>query len=429
MSVFVAPSSRLRGTIAPPPDKSISHRAAILATMAVEPVTICNYLDAADTTATLSAMRRLGALIEEHPEHIVVRGTGLREAAPVEGPIDVGNSGTLLRLLPGWLAGQEGRRYTLDGPPTLREREVDRIAVPLAAMGADVTTAAGRPPVVIGGRRLRAAEYVLQLPSAQVKSCVLLAGLIAAGSTSVVEPIVSRDHTERLLCAAGVPVARRGGRVSITNQDELVLHPIEVPGDISSAAYLVAAGLLVPGSRLLVTNTGVNWTRTAFLRIVGRMGGIVLGDLEEPGDEVLPTEPVTDLDVTACPLQGTLVTGQEAHQALDELPLVALLGCWAEGTTAVEGEQGLQRPESHRLERVVSGLRGLGARIEATAHGFVVEGTGGLRGGRFDAHGDRRLATLGAVAGLASRDGVEIVGMDATTTDYPRFLDRLMALA
>ncbi len=427
--MFVAPATRLRGTIQPPPDKSISHRAAILATLAVEPVTIRNYLDAADTTSTLNAMRRLGALVAEHPEHIVVRGTGLREAASVEAPIDVGNAGTLMRLLPGWLAGQEGRSYVLDGDPSIRGRPVDRVAEPLARMGAVVEATGGRfPPFTVHGRRLQAADHTLAVASAQVKSCLLIAGLVADGTTTVTEPVPSRDHTERLLCSAGVRVEREGTRVSVSNQDELVLDPIRIPGDLSSAAFVIAAGLLVPGSRLLVTDTSVNWTRTGFLAIVERMGGIVIGDLEAPGDTVRSVEPVSDLDVTAGPLRGTVVTGGEVPLAIDELPLVALLGCWAEGITVVEGAAELRLKESDRITRVVEGLRGLGAGIEATPDGFVVEGTGGLRGGTWAAHGDHRLAMLGAVAGLASREGVEVVGMEAAAVSYPRFLDDLATL-
>ncbi len=429
MSVFVAPATRLRGKIQPPPDKSISHRAAILATLAVEPVTIRNYLDAADTTSTLNAMRQLGALVAEHPEHIVVRGTGLREAAPVESPIDVGNAGTLMRLLPGWLAGQEGRSYVLDGDASIRRRPVDRVAEPLARMGAVVEATEGRfAPFTVHGARLHAADHAISVASAQVKSCLLIAALVADGTTTVTEPTPSRDHTERLLCAAGVRVEREGARVSVTNQDELVLDPITIPADLSSAAFVITAGLLVPRSRLLVTDTSVNWTRTGFLTIVERMGGIVIGDLEERGDTVASVEPISDLDVTAGPLHGTVVTADEVPLAIDELPLVALLGCWAEGTTVVQGAAELRLKESDRIARVVEGLRGLGAVIEATADGFVVEGTGGLRGGTWAAHGDHRLAMLGAVAGLASREGVEVSGMEAAAVSYPRFLDDLATL-
>ncbi len=429
MSAFVEPADRLRGTVQPPPDKSISHRAALLGTMSVEPVTIWNYLDASDTASTLAAMRQLGALVEEHPDHVVVRGTGLREAAPVDAPVDLGEAGTLARVLPGWLAAQEGRAYVLDGGPGLRSRAVDRILAPLRAMGAEIEVGSdGRPPITVRGHRLRAAEHHLEFASAQVKGCLLMAGLCADGTTIVHEPVATRDHTERLLRTAGVRVERAGPSVRVTNQDELVLDPIFVPGDPSAAAYAVTAGLLVRGSRLLVTDTSVNWTRTAFLQIAMRMGAIILGDLEEPSEVVIAEEPVSDLDVTAGPLQATEITPEEVAPAIDELPLLALLGCFAEGTTVLRGAQALRQRPGNRLERVVAGLRGLGARIEATPDGFAVEGTGGLTGGRLDAQGDPRLAMLGAVAGMASRDGVEVVGMDESAVRYPRFLQHLVTL-
>jgi 3-phosphoshikimate 1-carboxyvinyltransferase len=429
VNVFVEPADRLRGTVEPPADKSISHRSALLGAMAVEPVIIRNYLDAADTTSTLNAMRALGALVEEHPEHIIVRGAGLREAAAVDRPIDVGNAGTLMRLLPGWLAGQSGRSYTLDGDASIRRRPVDRVAEPLRLMGARIDATDGRlPPFTLRGTRLRAIDYTLPVASAQVKSCVLLAALTADGTTTVVEPAPSRDHTERMLRAAGVRVERSADGISVSNQDELVFDEITVPGDLSSAAFLIAAGVLVPHSRLLITNCSVNWTRTGFLRILERMGAIVVGDLEGPTDGVPAHEPVSDLDVTAGPLVGTTVTPDEVPLAIDELPLVALLGAFAEGTTVVQGAQELRVKESDRITLVVEGLRGLGADIEATEDGFVVEGTGGLRGGTMASHGDHRLAMLGAVAGLASREGVEVVGMDAAAVSYPRFLDDLAAL-
>ncbi|MBA2348278.1 MAG: 3-phosphoshikimate 1-carboxyvinyltransferase [Solirubrobacterales bacterium] len=429
MSAFVAPAERLRGTVQPPPDKSISHRAALLGTISVEPVTIRRYLDASDTASTLAAMRQLGALVEEHPDYVVVRGTGLREAAPVDVPVDLGEAGTLLRILPGWLAAQEGRAYVLDGGPGLRQRAVDRILAPLRAMGAEIELGdGGRAPLTVRGHRLHAAEHHLEAASAQVKGCLLMAGLCAGGTTVIHEPVATRDHTERLLRTAGVRVERTGSTVRVTNQDELVLDPISVPGDPSAAAYAVAAGLLVRGSRLCVTDTSVNWTRTTFLRIAERMGAIVLADLEEPSDVVIAAEPVSDLDVTAGPLLATEIRPEEVAPAIDELPLLALLGCFAEGTTVLRGAEALRRRPGDRIERVVDGLRGLGATIEATADGFAVTGTDGLRGGRLDAQGDPRLAMLGAVAGMASREGVEVVGMDEGATRYPRFLEHLLTL-
>ena len=429
MNMRFEPARGLTGSLSAPADKSISPRAALLGAMSSEPVRIERYLHAADTTSTLDAVRSLGALVEVHGEDLVVRGTGLRDAREPEEPIDVGNAGTLLRLLPGWLAAQEGRAFTLDGDESIRRRPVDRIAEPLGQMGAELDARDGRfPPLRIRGARLRSVSYELPVASAQVKSCILLAALTADGASTVGEPARSRDHTERMLLRAGVTIHRNGLHVTVVNADELLLERVRVPGDPSSAAFLVAAGVLVPGSRLLIGDVGVNWTRTGFLRIVRRMRGIVLGDLESEAGELEPEEPVSDLDVAHGALEGTVVEPDEVPLAIDELPLVALLGCFAEGETVVRGAQELRVKESDRIASVVEGLRGLGAEIEATDDGFAVRGSGGLRGGAIDARGDHRLAMMGAVAGLASREGVEVIGMDAAAVSYPGFVEDLARL-
>jgi 3-phosphoshikimate 1-carboxyvinyltransferase len=432
MNVRFEPSGPLLGELRAPTDKSISHRAALLGAMSPSPLRIEGYLHAADTTSTLNAVRALGALVEVRGEEIVVRGAGLREAREPDGPIDVGNAGTLLRLLPGWLAAQEGRSFMLDGDASIRRRPVDRVAEPLRLMGAALEAREDRfPPLRVTGARLHSIAYELPVASAQVKSCVLLAALAADGATTVGEPERSRDHTERLLLRAGANIHRNGRHVTVTNADELELDHLVVPSDPSSAAFMIAAGVLVPGSRLLLRDVGVNWTRSGFLRIVRRMRGIVLGDLEDEAaaEELSPEEPVSDIDVAAGALEGTFVGPEEVPLAIDELPLVALLGCFAEGETVVRGAQELRLKESDRIADVVDGLRGLGAEIEATADGFAVTGSGGLRGGVIDAHGDHRLAMLGAVAGVASREGVEVLGMEAAAVSYPGFLEDLAALA
>jgi 3-phosphoshikimate 1-carboxyvinyltransferase len=429
MNMRFDPPRGLSGELRAPADKSISHRAALLGAMASEPVRIERYLHAADTDSTLQAVRTLGALVEEHGEDLVVRGAGLREAREPEEPIDVGNAGTLLRLLPGWLAAQEGRSFTLDGDESIRRRPVDRIAEPLRQMGAQLEARDQRfPPFQVHGARLRAISYEIEVASAQVKSCLLLAGLTADGATTIGEPSRSRDHTERMLLRAGVAIHRNGRHVTVVNADELLLDRVVVPGDPSSAAFMVAAGVLVPGSRLLISDVGVNWTRTGFLRIVRRMKGIVLGDLEEEIGELVPDEPVSDLDVAHGALEGTVVEPDEVPLAIDELPLVALLGCFAEGETIVRGAQELRLKETDRIASVVDGLSGLGADIQATDDGFIVQGGDGLRGGQIDALGDHRLAMMGAVAGLASREGVEVIGMDAAAVSYPGFVDDLERL-
>jgi 3-phosphoshikimate 1-carboxyvinyltransferase len=442
------PASKLTGTLTPPPDKSVSHRAALLGAMSSYPTRIENYLDAADTRSTLAAVSVLGALVQTKPAQangagsdgagghgggaldVVVRGTGLREALAPQRPIDVGNAGTLLRLLPGWLASQRGRRFTLDGDESIRRRPVDRVVAPLRQMGARLDARDGRlPPFSIEGARLRAISYELPVASAQVKSCVLLAALTADGATTVGEPAPSRDHTERMLRSAGVKIHRFGNHVTVVNADELVLEHVRVPADASSAAFILTAGLIVPGSRLLIRDVGVNWTRSGFLQIVRRMGGIALGEVEPAASDLSSSEPVSDLDVAAGPLVATTVEPEEVPLAIDELPLVALLGCFAEGETVVRGAAELRVKESDRIATVVDGLRGLGADIEAMSDGFVVRGSdAGLRGGRIDAGGDHRIAMMGAIAGLASREGVEVVGMEAAGVSYPGFVEDLESL-
>jgi 3-phosphoshikimate 1-carboxyvinyltransferase len=426
------PSGPLRGTYEPPADKSISHRAALFAAMSDEPVTVTNYLDSADTRSTLEALLRLGAGVEEAGDGtVLIRGVGLH--APLEttgGRLDVGNSGTLLRLLPGWLAGQPGSEWTLDGDDSIRRRPVDRIVNPLAEMGADIDAREGRfTPLTVRGKDLHGVEYELPVASAQVKSCLLIAGMLAHGSTTIVERRPSRDHTERILARSRVPFEREGLRVTVSQVDELELESIAVPGDPSSAAFVVAAACLVPDSRVVIRNVGLNWTRSGFFRIAQRMGAVILGDLEEP-DAFSPDEPVGELDVAHAPLVGTEVGPDEVPAAIDELTLVALMGAFAEGDTVVHGAGELRHKESDRISAVVDGLTALGADIESTGDGFVVRGDGSpLRGGTIDARGDHRIAMLGAVAGLGSQEGVEVVGMDSAAISYPGFEVDLQGLA
>jgi 3-phosphoshikimate 1-carboxyvinyltransferase len=431
-SVRFDPSGPLRGGFRPPPDKSISHRAALFGAMCDEPVAVRNYLDSADTRSTLDALLILGAAIEEEsmPGALVIRGVGLHTALEATGGrLDVGNSGTLLRLLPGWLAGQAGREWTLDGDESIRRRPVDRVVEPLVMMGARVEAREDRlAPLTVYGTDLHGIDYELPVASAQVKSCVLIAGLLAAGSTSITERTHSRDHTERILRRSRVPFERDGLTLTVSPTDELELDEIAVPGDPSSAAFMVAAACLVPGSRVVIDNVGLNWTRTGFMRIARRMGAVIVGDLEEVGT-FADDEPVGELDVAHAPLEGTAVAPDEVPTSIDELTLVALLGAFAEGETVVSGAEELRHKESDRITAVVEELSAIGADIEDTGDGFTVRGDGGpLEGGRIDARGDHRLAMLGAVAGLACERGVEVVGMEAAAISYPEFQQDLAAL-
>ena len=424
------PTGPLRGSYRPPADKSISHRAALFGAMCDAPVTIHNYLDSADTQSTLDALLKLGAGVTQDGDEVVVRGVGLHAALEATGgELDVGNSGTLLRLLPGWLAGQPGRVWTLDGDESIRRRPVDRVVEPLALMGAGVQAREGRfAPLTVRGAELRGIEYPAPVASAQVKSCVLIAGMLADGSTTVTESRQSRDHTERLLRRSRVPFECDGLAVTVGQVDELELEEITVPGDPSSAAFLVAAACLVPGSRVTISGVGLNWTRTGFFRIAQRMGATVVGVLEEPGTRA-DREPVGELDVAHGPLEGTQVGGGEVPLAIDELTLVGLLGAFAQGETTIRDAAELRHKESDRISSVVDGLAAIGADIEEAEDGFTVRGHGGpLEGGVLDARGDHRLAMLGAVAGLASERGVEVLGMDAAGVSYPGFEQDLAAL-
>jgi 3-phosphoshikimate 1-carboxyvinyltransferase len=450
------PSGRLYGWLRPPSDKSISHRAALIAAMGEGETEITGFLDAADTRSTLAAVAALGAEVRTGagsrtvtvsmgpgwdgppmPEDvgdlgavIAIRGVGLR--GPGSARIDVGNAGTLLRLLPGWLAGQEGGEWTLDGDDSIRRRPVDRIAVPLRRMGANLSAREDRlPPLEVRGTTLHGATYEMPIASAQVKSCLLFAGLLAGGQTRVIEPLPSRDHTERMLAAAGAAIDRGGDAVVVRPAEHLEPGAFSVPADISSAAFFIVAALLVEGSDLVLVDVGVNPTRTGVLAILERMGAKIERLLEhEEGGEPTALLRVRSArrDDGSAPLRGTEVGGAEVPLAIDELPLVALAACFAEGTTTIRDAEELRRKESDRIATVTEALRALGGKVEPTEDGMVIEGTGGLRGGAIDSHGDHRIAMLGAVAGLASREGVEVRGMDAAAVSYPGFEADLASL-
>jgi 3-phosphoshikimate 1-carboxyvinyltransferase len=423
------PAGPLRGALRPPSDKSISHRAALIAAMAEGESSIEGYLGSADTRATLAAVEALGARVEGADGvagELRIAGVGLQGANSAA--IDVGNAGTLLRLLPGWLAGQPGGSWRLDGDDSIRRRPVDRIVEPLRRMGASLSCRDDRlPPLAVEGAPLSGIAYELPVASAQVKSCLLFAGLLAEGETRVFEPLPSRDHTERMLRAAGAAVAREDGAVVISAATE-GLEPgrFSVPADFSSAAFFLVGALLVPDSDVILTGVGLNPTRTGLLSILERMGAEVEAAVEgEPGGEPSGT---IRTRTRGSQLQGTEVGGAEVPLAIDELPLVALAACFAEGTTTIADAAELRRKESDRIATVCAALEALGGKVEPTDDGLVVEGSGGLAGGSIDSHGDHRIAMLGAVAGLASRDGVEVTGMDAAAVSYPGFEADLASL-
>ncbi|HEX6117767.1 MAG TPA: 3-phosphoshikimate 1-carboxyvinyltransferase [Solirubrobacterales bacterium] len=415
-----APAARLRGELRPPPDKSISHRAAILAAMGEGETRVEGYLDSADTRSTLAAVAAVGAEVAiaagEAGLEARIGGVGLRGPRPAE--IDVGNAGTLLRILPGWLAGQGAGEWVLDGDDSIRRRPVDRIAVPLRAMGAAVECREARlPPLRVTGSALTGTEHRLAVASAQVKSCLLLAGLLAEGETTVIEPSPSRDHSERMLAAAGARLHRADTAVTIEPASELRLGEVAVPGDFSSAAFWIVAATLAGDSEVRLRGVNLNETRTGLLPILERMGAAVEA---EPGG-TSGGEPAGDVVARHGPLRSTLVRGEEVPRAIDELPLVGLAACFAEGDTRVVDAAELRHKESDRIAATVGVLNALGGDAEELEDGFVVRGTGGLRGGAIDSGGDHRVAMLGAIAGLASREGAEVRGMEAAAVSYPGF--------
>jgi 3-phosphoshikimate 1-carboxyvinyltransferase len=432
----------VRGELTAPPDKSISHRAALLGAFGDRRVRVSRYLDSADTRSSLAAVEALGARVDvlaagDGALEVEIQGFGLRGATPPRdgAPIDVGNAGTLIRLLSGLLAGQRDREFVLDGDESIRRRPMGRVAEPLALMGATVEpAAAGGAPVRVAGGPLTAIDYRLPVASAQVKSCVLLAGLLAEGTTSVREPAETRDHTERMLRAAGAaleveqrragPTDPTAGRIAVEPAGELALPDLSVAGDISSAAFHLVAALIARRSDVQVHGVGINPTRIGLLGILNRMGAIV-----EVGDETHTAgEPVATIRARSGSLRGTRVLPAEVALAIDELPLVGLLGCFAEGETIVSGAEELRHKESDRIATVVEALRALGGEAEALPDGFAVTGTGGLRGGTIDARGDHRIAMLGAVAGVASERGVTVEGFDAAAVSYPGFERDLRSL-
>jgi 3-phosphoshikimate 1-carboxyvinyltransferase len=418
----IEPASALRGHIAVPGDKSISHRAVLLGAIGDDETSVRGFGRSGDTEATIAAVRALGVTVhEDEVDALRIEGAGLRGLRPPEAAIDCGNSGTTLRLLAGILAGQQGR-FELTGDDSLRRRPVDRIAVPLAEMNARIESADGKPPLVLEGAELRGIRYELPVASAQVKSCVLLAGLFAIGRTTVVEPLATRDHTERMLEAAGVQVTRQQRRVSVGPVDGLRLGEVIVPGDFSAAAPFIVAATLLPGSELTIHGVGLNPRRTGLLDVLARMGArVTVFNRHLSGGE-----PVGDLEVRSAELTATTVTPQEVPLMVDELPLFALAAATAHGDSRVEGAQELRVKETDRIETVTTSLRGLGIRITASDDGLGVRGVPSRpQGGGMGSHGDHRIAMLGAVAGLVSRQGVELEDAEAVAVSFPGFFELL----
>ncbi|MBA3552208.1 MAG: 3-phosphoshikimate 1-carboxyvinyltransferase, partial [Actinobacteria bacterium] len=413
MSAVVGSSARpLTGVRRVPGDKSISHRVAILGAMAPGTTVVSGFSPAGDCRASVRALEQLGVKIEQEGDVARIEGAGPSRLRPPDRPIDCERSATTMRLLGGVLAGA-AFPATLTGDPQLLARPMGRLAEPLRSMGAGVELAEGdHGPVTVRGGPLTGFDYRLPVASAQVKSAVLLAGLQAEGTTTVVEALPSRDHTERLLEAMGAPIqrSRPNGEVrTVVRRGSLSPIALDVPGDLSSAAPLVAAAAIVPGSDMVIRGVGLNPTRAGFLRVLRRMGADIEVDVRSDRPE-----PVGDLRVRSGSLTGTIVDAEEVPATIDELPLIGLLGAVAEGETVVRGAEELRLKESDRITGLVAGLRAMGADVEELPGGFVVNGPTRLRGGACDAREDHRLAMAFAVAGLISTAPVHVTGLRYT---------------
>jgi 3-phosphoshikimate 1-carboxyvinyltransferase len=419
----IEPAGVLTGHIAVPGDKSISHRAVLIGALTDGETRVRGFGRSADTQSTVDAMRALGVQIDDVAEdELLVRGVGLRGLREPAAPIDAGNAGTLMRLLAGVLAGQDGR-FELTGDESLRARPMDRVAEPLTRMGARIETTDGLPPLVIeGSAALKAIDYALPVASAQVKSAILLAGLNATGTTTTIEPAPTRDHTELMLESAGARVRRRPNSVSIDPPDRLHLPEVTVPGDFSAVAPFIIAATLLAGSELTIHGVGLNPRRTGLLTVLERMGARVsIVDRRKLGGEW-----VGDIDVRSAELTATDVGADEVPMLVDELPLFALAAGSARGDSKVTGAGELRVKETDRIETVTNGLRALGVRIKARDDGFDVRGVPNRPvGGDMASDGDHRIAMLAAVAGLVSREGVDVGGADAVAISFPGFFDLL----
>lgn len=418
--IFLAnPGGRLSGRIRVPGDKSISHRSIMLGSLAEGTTEVEGFLEGEDALATLQAFRDMGVVIEgPHHGRVTIHGVGLNGLKPPPGPIYLGNSGTSMRLLSGLLAAQSFDTV-LTGDASLSKRPMNRVANPLREMGAVIETAAeGRPPMTIrGGHTLKALNYTLPMASAQVKSCLLLAGLYAEGKTTVTEPAPTRDHTERMLRGFGYPVTVEGATASLESGHKLTATSIEVPADISSAAFFLVAASIAEGSELLLEHVGINPTRTGVIDILRLMGGdITLENQREVGGE-----PVADLRVRGATLKGIEIPEALVPLAIDEFPVLFVAAACAEGRTVLRGAEELRVKESDRIQVMADGLLTLGVKCEPTPDGIIIDG-GPIGGGEVHGHGDHRIAMAFSVASLRANAPIRIHDCANVATSFPNFL-------
>ncbi len=417
--------SSLRGELSVPGDKSISHRAIMLGSLANGKTEITNFLQGADCLSTIRCFRQMGVSIDNQGNRVLITGNGLYGLKCPKDVLDTGNSGTTTRLMSGILAGQNFT-VIVNGDASIQKRPMGRIITPLSKMGAKITSLKenGCAPLKIEGSSLKGIDYLSPVASAQVKSAILFAGLYADGKTSVTEPALSRNHSELMLCYFGVPITSEGTTATIFPTKNLEGQQVFVPGDISSAAYFMAAGLIVPNSCITIKNVGINPTRDGMIQVCKQMGGNVVLENER----IVSGEPVADITVRTSSLKGMTIGGTLIPTLIDEIPIIAILACFADGDTIIKDASELKVKESNRIDVMVENLLAMGADIEATEDGMIIHGGKPLHGAFIKSYDDHRIAMSFAIASLAADGETTIDHPDCVTISYPNFYSDLEGL-
>lgn len=421
----ITKAKSLKGEITVPGDKSISHRGVMFGVISEGITELTGFLDGADCRSTISCFRAMGIDISQDKDHVVIHGKGLHGLTAPSNMLDVGNSGTTTRLISGILAGQPFIS-SLNGDESIQKRPMGRIITPLTQMGANIKSIKdnGCAPLEIGGSQLHSIHYDSPVASAQVKSCVLLAGLYADGITSVTEPVVSRNHTELMLSGFGADIKSEGLTASIVGNPKLLGQKIAVPGDISSAAYFIAAGLICENSDLLIKNVNTNPTRAGIIKVALDMGG----KLELLNERIVSGEPVADIHVSTSSLHGCEISGDIIPTLIDELPVIAVMAAAATGTTIIKDAAELKVKESDRIATVSENLKGMGADVTATDDGMIIVGGKELQGTTIKTYKDHRIAMAFAVAGLIADGKTDFDDEKCPVISYPNFFETLNRL-
>ncbi len=423
----INPANSLNGEVTVPGDKSISHRAVMFGSIANGDTEIDGFLMGEDCLSTIECFRKLGIPIEVSSNHkIIVQGKGLNGLKSPEYILYTGNSGTTTRLMLGLLAGQKHLKCTIDGDASIRKRPMGRVVNPLKEMGASISGQDNDNlcPLTIRGQKLHGIKYHLPVASAQLKSSLLLASLYAEGDTNIIEPARSRDHSELMLNYFGANISVNGLHISSTPISELSAQHITVPGDISSAAYFMVAGLIVPNSEITIKNVGINPTRTGIIDVLFAMGG----KIELSNRRTLNNEPVADITVSSSVLQGTTIGGQIIPRLIDEIPIIAVAASIAKGTTIIKDAEELKVKESNRIQTVVTELSKAGVDIQETEDGMIINGGNPLHGAQYESYHDHRIAMAMAIAGLVSESPSKISNAHAVDISFPGYYELLKRL-